>query len=229
MKIISHRGGAKLAPENSLEAIKVSKTLKVDAVEIDIHITKDKKLVVVHDPDLKRLAGIDKRIDELDLSEIKKVELHNGTAIPTLTEAIDFAGDMPLFIEGKGGNWSKLLFRELNKHHFKIKPTVISFNDAELAKFHDLTKSTSCFNLEIFRGLKAISTAKKHGFNGIDIHFLALNPLVYRAAKKNNLKIVIYLIDNKSIAKFINKLYPDVAITTDRPDNLLNLVKNINA
>lgn len=227
MKIISHRGGANLAPENSLAAIKVSKTLGVDAAEIDIHITKDNQLVVFHDPDLKRLAGIDKRIIDLSLSEIRKIKLYSGTTIPTLPEVIELATDLPLVIEGKGGDWASLLFKELNKHHFVNKPRVISFNVDELVKFKELSRNTDCYVLEIFRGLKAISIAKKFGFRGIDIHGLGLNPIVYRSAKKNNLKIILFTINSTFIAKFYGKLYPDVEIATDNPDKLLGLVKRL--
>lgn len=227
MKIISHRGGAGLAPENSLDAIKVSKALGVYAAEVDLHITKDNKLVVFHDYDLKRLAGVNKDINQLSLNEISKITLKNGTTIPTLSEVIKTAGDLKLIIEGKGGNWSKLLDSELQKHRFNIKPDVISFNESELSKFHELNNEIDCYLIEIFRGLNTIKHAKKNGFIGIDIHYLGMNPIVYKAAKQNNLKVIVYTINSTKMANFYNKHYPDIYITSDSPDQLLHLIKNI--
>src|ERR1035438_9977333 len=109
MKIISHRGGAKLAPENSIEAIKVSRSLGVDAAEIDIRVTKDGQLVVFHDKSLKRLAGINKAIKNLTVNEIKQINLKSGAKIPTLEELLNAAGDLPLIIEGKGTDWANKL------------------------------------------------------------------------------------------------------------------------
>jgi glycerophosphoryl diester phosphodiesterase len=227
MKIISHRGGARLAPENSIEAIRISKTLKVDAVEIDIHISKDDKLVAFHDYSLKRLAGVDKPINTLTLKEIQQIELNNGSNIPTLNEIINAAGDMPLLIEGKGGSWAKLLYREFQKHRFVNKPTIISFNEKELKKFKEMPLDISCCILEIFRGFKAISIAKKYGFEGIDLHYLGLNPWVYKAVKKNNMRLIVYSVNSKRVANYIKRFYPDTEITTDCPDKLLNLVKKV--
>ncbi len=221
MKIISHRGGSKLAPENSIEAIKLSRSLGVDSAEIDIHITKDNKLVVFHDYSLKRMAGIDKPINTLTLKEINAITLLNGATIPTLSEIIDAAGDMKLTIEGKGGSWARLLTKELSRHHFKNKPNFISFNDAELKKFKNLNEDAECYTIDIFKALKSIKTARKNGFSGIDIHYLALNRFVYKTAKKNNMKIIVWTLNSTSRAKKLAKRYPDISITTDIPDKMI--------
>ncbi len=227
MKIISHRGGAKLAPENSIEAIEQSRALKVIAAEVDIHISKDGKLVVFHDFDLKRLAGINKPVESLNLSELRKVQLKNGALIPTLAEIISSAGDMPLYIEGKGGNWAKLLTKELQKFRFSNPPTVISFNEKELKKFRELSMNIDCYLVEIFRGLSAIKTAKKNGFQGIDIHYLGMNKYVYRAAKREKLKIILYSINSERLARHYLKYYPDIELTTDSPQKLVQLINDI--
>ena len=77
------------------------------------------------------------------------------------------------------------------------------------------------------RGKKTIKAAKKHGFEGVDLHYMAINPMVNRAAKKNNLKTILYTINSHFVAKTINHFYPDIELTTDIPDKLLHLVKPI--
>ena len=52
--VIAHRGGAELFTENTLTAFRKAEELGVDAIECDIHLTKDHHIVVMHDPDLKR-------------------------------------------------------------------------------------------------------------------------------------------------------------------------------
>ncbi len=109
MKIISHRGGMAVNPENSLKAINYSKEIGVDYIEFDVRVTKDKKLVVFHDKSLKRLAGVDYLIADLTLEDISKITLKSGEKIPTLDELLKTAGNIPLSLKVKalaGQSWS---------------------------------------------------------------------------------------------------------------------------
>lgn len=77
-KLIAHRGlHDKDTPENSMGALK--KALEKDiAVEFDVHLLKDNKIIVFHDNNLKRMTGIDKKINELSYDEIKDIKLANS-------------------------------------------------------------------------------------------------------------------------------------------------------
>lgn len=227
MKIISHRGGAKLAPENSVEAIKVSRSLGVDAIEIDVRSTKDNKLVVFHDPSLKRLAGSSKRINKLTLSEIRKIKLKNGTYIPTLEEIILAAGDLTLCIEGKDEGWAEILSTTLKKYRGRGNFKVLSFNEEELRKFNQLSKNIGCYFTNWFRGYRAISVASQNGYEGINIQFMAFNPTIYWLAKRRHLKINLFTLNSRLISGVIGRLFSDIGIITNRPDKLLKLTKKI--
>jgi glycerophosphoryl diester phosphodiesterase len=228
MKIISHRGGSSLAPENSLEAIKISKSLGVGSAEIDVRLTKDAKLVVFHDKNLKRLAGINKLVENLTLEEIKKIKLKSGYIIPTLEEVIETAGDLPLVIEGKGKNWADILSKTIENYKNIGKLRVISFNAKELFKFKQFRNDIKCYVCVSLNGFKAVSTARVFGFEGIDIHFLAHNPIVHLLAKYNRQKVIVYTPNSYIYVRFINLIYPSVEITTDNPDKFMHLVKQIN-
>ena len=73
--IIGHRGVKGIAPENSLSGFKKAVELGIDGVELDVHLTKDGKLVVIHDMDLKRLAGLRIPIKQLTFEELKKYDI----------------------------------------------------------------------------------------------------------------------------------------------------------
>ena len=70
-----HRGGDEVETENTLEAFEYSSNLGFIFIETDVQSTKDGHVVIFHDSTLKRMAGIDKRISDLTLEEIKKIEL----------------------------------------------------------------------------------------------------------------------------------------------------------
>ena len=227
MKIISHRGGAKIAPENSIEAIRASKSLGVDAAEIDVQVTKDKQLVVFHDKNLIRLAAINNEIKNLTLKELSVIELKNGSKIVSLRELIKESKDLPLIIEGKGDGWGEILAHTLRPFGNKDRFKVISFNEIELNKFNKLSLSVDCYFLTIFNVKKAFEIVNKYNFKGIDFHFLAFRPSIYKKAQENNIDIILYTLNSKNIANLINHYAPNIAITTDRPDKFLYLTKLI--
>jgi glycerophosphoryl diester phosphodiesterase len=89
--IIAHRGESFDAPENTLAAINLAWERGAEAVEIDIQFSKDRELVVIHDTDTKRLAGIDKKVVDQTLEELKKLDVgvwkdiqFKGERVPTI-------------------------------------------------------------------------------------------------------------------------------------------------
>lgn len=101
--IIAHRGlHNEVIPENSLLSFK-NAIKKGYPIELDVHILKDKKIVVFHDDNLKRMTGVDKKIKECSFSEIRNLLLKDSDEkIPTLEEVLNLVkGEVPLVIEFK--------------------------------------------------------------------------------------------------------------------------------
>lgn len=107
----AHRGfwnandpGEENRPENSLAAFRAA-VEKGYGIELDVHLTKDGHLVVHHDDSLKRLTGVDIRIADSTLAEIRACKLPNGEPIPTYDEVLDVvAGHIPMVVEVKTEN-----------------------------------------------------------------------------------------------------------------------------
>ena len=90
-KIIAHRGvfNNKDIPENSIKAFREAIKLNID-VEFDVQITKDNVLVVFHDDNLKRMTGVNKKLEDSTYEEISKLTLLNTKEkIPTLDEVLN--------------------------------------------------------------------------------------------------------------------------------------------
>ncbi|WP_425390996.1 glycerophosphodiester phosphodiesterase [Ekhidna sp.] len=112
VKVIGHRGAAGLAPENTITSIRKAIDLKVDVIEIDIHLTKDDRIVVMHDYEVSRTTNGEGDIEDLTLGEIKNLDAgswfsdeYSGEKVPTLEEVIDLInGKCELLIEIK---WPK--------------------------------------------------------------------------------------------------------------------------
>ncbi|MCK4605545.1 MAG: glycerophosphodiester phosphodiesterase, partial [Deltaproteobacteria bacterium] len=71
MMIIGHRGAAALEPENTLLSIERAMDIGVDAVEIDVHLSKDKELVVIHDATVDRTTNGTGPVSSYTVQEIK--------------------------------------------------------------------------------------------------------------------------------------------------------------
>ena len=83
-----HRGGDEEKTENTLEAFQYSSDLGFVFIETDVQSTLDGEIVIFHDNDLRRVAGLDVKISDLTYKEIQGIELINGGKVPTLNETL---------------------------------------------------------------------------------------------------------------------------------------------
>ncbi|SHI45951.1 glycerophosphoryl diester phosphodiesterase [Clostridium cavendishii DSM 21758] len=121
IKIISHRANCENEPENSISALKNSIKHKTDFAEIDVQESSDGAIVLMHDANLKRIAGLDTSIGDLSLREIQNIDISknynkkfNGEKIPTLDEVIKLSkGKIRLIIELKPYKNSETLAKKV--------------------------------------------------------------------------------------------------------------------
>ena len=100
----AHRGlhtEDRQVPENSISAFIAAREGNY-GVELDVRLSKDEQVVVFHDPDLKRICGVDALVDSLDWDELSKLRLFDTQErMPLLTEVLEVLGDTPLIVEIK--------------------------------------------------------------------------------------------------------------------------------
>jgi len=108
-KIIAHRGASSLAPENTLASVRKAIELGVDMVEIDVHLSKDGELMVIHDDSLDRTTDGEGYVKDYTKAVIRKLDAGNwfdaefkGEKVPVLQEMFDLiAGKCGLLLEIK--------------------------------------------------------------------------------------------------------------------------------
>jgi glycerophosphoryl diester phosphodiesterase len=109
---ISHRGFSGAAPENTLAAFKKAIDVGSDMIELDVHLSKDGEVIVIHDDTLKRTTTGNGRVADFNLQELRKLDAgfwsgsqFRGEKIPTLKEVFELArGKILLHIELKEGD-----------------------------------------------------------------------------------------------------------------------------
>lgn len=99
---LAHRGlwAPDGPPENSLAAFAAARDAGV-GVELDVHLSADGVPVVVHDVDLRRVAGVDVDVRTTVLDALREHPLADGSSVPTLAEVLDVVGDAPVMVEVK--------------------------------------------------------------------------------------------------------------------------------
>jgi glycerophosphoryl diester phosphodiesterase len=90
-QLIAHRGGPAYAPENTLAAFRQAIALGVDWLEMDVQMSKDGTLVVMHDETVDRTTNGTGRIADLTLEQIRALDAGNGEPVPTFEEVIALA------------------------------------------------------------------------------------------------------------------------------------------
>lgn len=218
MKIIGHRGAAGLALENTLPSLELARLLGVDAIEFDVRKTKDNMLVLCHDADLSDVSKSNIKVGRAKLKDLQHVILNDDQSIiPTLGQALQMCGSIPVFIELKDNGCAELLIKELIQSP-ATNITVVSFKLDELTHLRKLNPSLRLYGLERTKPFDIIQSARELRLDGVGLNFWLLNPLTYWLAKRNQLSIFVYTVNSRLLGRFIGLLYPDVEICTNHPE-----------
>ncbi len=123
---IGHRGACGYEPENTLRSFQCAIDLGVDVVECDVHLSKDERLVVIHDFRVDETTNGSGRVAEMTYDEIVELDAGQGEIVPTLDEVLDLVrGKTKLNIEVKGPNTIEPVIRLIEEKKM-VKYIVLS-------------------------------------------------------------------------------------------------------
>ncbi len=104
--IIGHRGASAYAPENTLAAFELAADLGADGVELDVQLSRDGRLVIIHDFDVARTTNGQGKVTDLTAAELQAFDIDQGQKIPTLDDLFEVMGPRLLYnIEIKYIGW----------------------------------------------------------------------------------------------------------------------------
>lgn len=236
VEIVAHRGASHDAPENTLASFKLGWEQQTDADELDIYLTKDGKIAVMHDANTKRTTGVDSKVADSTMEELRaldagawKGEQWKGEKIPSLDEVLKTIPDgKQLFIEIKcGPEVIPELERVLKASGKKPEQLVIIGFKYEImreakARFPQLRVYWIVSPKKDSDGLvppieELVASAKAAGLDGLDLneHFAFDEKFVARV-KDAGLKLYVWTVDNAADARKLARLGVD-GLTTNRP------------
>jgi glycerophosphoryl diester phosphodiesterase len=234
---IGHRGAAGYCPENTFASFYKALELGVDYLEIDIQMTKDGELVVIHDPTVNRTTNGKGKVKDLTLKELQALDAGSwfdpkfaGEKIPSFNEFLDeFAGKTGLLIELKKPslypNIESKLANELIKrglatghnHHIIVQ----SFDRHSLKHFHSLLPSVPLGVLIKNLAVNGISTKDLQSFSDyvsyVNPKITMVNKRLIKRIHQHGFKTIIWTVKKKNEAKVLSRIGVD-GIVSDFPD-----------
>ena len=236
MKFIAHRGASHDAPENTLKAVELAWEQNADAVEVDIHLSKDEEIIVMHDKNAKRTAGINLKIKDSYSNHIYNLDVgkwkHEKWKYEKIPKLEDIINTIPkgkeLFIEIKSDRKIiNRLFQILDSTPKKKQCVIISFNLKTLQKVKEKDSTIRTYWLQnIKKGFikrwkpninQLIKKAKSSNIDGLDLSACdMINNNFVSKIKENDLKLYIYTIDCPHLAQKMSITGID-GITTNKP------------
>lgn len=224
-EIIGHRGASFDAPENTLAAIQLAWEQQADGVEIDIRLTADNQIVVIHDATTGRVSKKDIEISKSTLNQIKEVEIKKEKAnIPTLHEVIKILPlDKTLFIEFKCGIKAINVLRDVLQFNNRFNNCrIISFDLKTLKEVKNYIPNVDLYWLQGVEELDdyliswSLEKCREEQFNGLMVTSFVVNPNLIEIFHKENLKLYAWTINSANTASKFAKWGLD-GIITDRP------------
>ncbi|MGF7012951.1 glycerophosphodiester phosphodiesterase [Ornithinibacillus bavariensis] len=209
----AHRGSLTEAPENTLPAIKKAIEHGARAIELDVQLSRDNQLVVIHDHNFRRFNSTAKGlVKDYTLKEIKTIDVgftfseeFTGVSLATLDEILEICPlDTILNIEIKNipviyDGIEVLLYNCLKNHNRLNNLIISSFDHEALQKFQTLAPDIPIGLLLYYRILKPWTYAKNCGLNLYSIHPLQswTDKELITESKKLGLKIYPYTVNDK--------------------------------
>ena len=201
MIIMGHRGAAALEPENTLLSIARAMEIGVDAVEIDVRLSKDKEIVVIHDSTVDRTTNKTGLVSGYALEELRKLDAGKGERIPTLQEVIDLIGHkVRLVIELKEQGTERRVVELTKRNDFDDNVYVISF-------WHSLVKTVKEMDSRIKTGVLLVGCpvdaciATQASADALVMKYSFVNSKFVETAHKEGLKVFIWNIDDRQVLK----------------------------
>ena len=236
--VIAHRGASFYAPENTLSAFEIAIKQNADAIELDVCLSKDGHVIVIHGPKVDRTTNGQGLVADMTLKQLQNLDAgshfdpaYNHEKIPTLPEIFDhFGQQITINIELK--NYSPfddalptkvaVLIDELNLQNFVL---ISSFNIFSLVKIRRLQPEvpTALLTLKGVKGnIARHFLSRLHKINALHPHYQDLSENLIKFAQKRRVRIHPYTINRHEDIKHVYQFGID-GIITDDPHLAINI------
>jgi len=225
--IMGHRGAPVYEPENTLLSLRRALTMGVDAVEIDVQLTSDGELAVIHDSTVDRTTNGKGAVRDFTLAELKALDAGKGEAIPSLAEvAAAVAGQAHLVIELKEPEAGPALLRFIQSRRIFRQSHVISFWHQALKAMKEEEPSLQTGVLLVGAPVDPTGLARAARADALVLHYAYVTPDLVQAAHAGGLLVYVWNIDDVETVKPYLAMNLD-GIGSNRADVLIEYIKGL--
>ncbi|MBO5182879.1 MAG: hypothetical protein J6B64_00580 [Bacilli bacterium] len=214
MKVYSHRGESKYAPENTMSAFYLACFVNSDGIETDVRKTKDDVLVLIHDKTIDRTSEFSGRVSEYNYDDLLKMDFgtaeYKGEKIVKLSDFLKYFTNkkINIYLEIKESGYEKLIIKVLSEYNI-TNVTLISFKYDVLRKLRELSNKVSLGWLIYDLNDKVLNDCKEISLNHVLCTSICLEMHEVKLLKNNNFIVCAWGVLNKTDIKRLLKLGVD--------------------
>ncbi len=203
-------------PENTLRSFVAAQQAGLDVIELDLHLSKDGALVVMHDDEVDRTTDGSGAIADKTLAELRSLDAGHGERIPVFEEVLD-AVRAPLQAEIKDVAAARALAEVLHERDLVSRVEVSSFHDEAITEIARLVPGvrTALVASRYDSGVVARATAA--GAETVCLNIRRLTLEIVEHARKADLRIIGWVVNTLDHLRLVRALELDGA-TTDYPE-----------
>ena len=236
VQIVGHRGASYDAPENTLASVQLAWKQDADAAEVDVYLTKDRKIVVIHDETTKRTGSIELKVNETEADILRRLDVgrykdekYTGEKIPFLKEIIEtIPPGKELFIEIKCKQEILPYLKKLIESCGKTSQIVIiAFELDTITAAERMMPQIPTYWLKgtekkeetdeyIAHSTDLIEVALAGRLDGLDVNYHGVTREFAEAVKAAGLELHVWTVNDLDVARRLVDFGVD-GITTDRP------------
>ncbi|MER7660321.1 MULTISPECIES: glycerophosphodiester phosphodiesterase family protein [unclassified Streptomyces] len=213
---IGHRGVMGVEPENTLRSFVRAERAGMDAIELDLHLSKDGALVVMHDADVDRTTDGKGPIADKTLAELRELDAGQGERVPVFEEVLD-AVHAPLQAEIKDVAAARALAEVMRKRDLVHRVTVSSFHDDAVAEIASLVPGVRTVLIASRWGADVVDRAKAVGAGALALNIRRLTLETVEHAHAEALQVIGWVVNTQDQLRLVRALELDGA-TTDFPE-----------
>ncbi|MFI7400733.1 glycerophosphodiester phosphodiesterase [Streptomyces sp. NPDC049541] len=213
---IGHRGVMGTEPENTLRSFVAAQHAGLDVIELDLHLSKDGALVVMHDTDVDRTTDGTGPIAEKTLAELRALDAGRGERVPVFEEVLE-AVRAPLQAEIKDIAAARALAEVMLKRDLVARVEVSSFHDEAIAEISRLVPGVRTALIGSRYGTDIVERAVEAGAATVCLNIRRLTLEIVEQARKADLRIIGWVVNTQDHLRLVRALQLDGA-TTDYPE-----------
>lgn len=236
-KIIAHRGFSAVAPENTLAAFQKAIDIGADYFELDVHVSLERKPVVIHDATLDKTSSSNSHGKVADMNfrallnehvgyPAKFGDLYSGETLPSLKQALELAKNkIKVCIEIKVENANEEIYKVITDLEMQDEVIIFSFYPSVVKAFRELDTNIQTLFLITQKNKNTIQTALDLGVNAIGLGPLnTISKQYLKKAHHAKLEIWKWTINNPKKMQKLMAL-PIDGLITNHPDKAITFRK----